>query len=200
MKLPIQEIFYSLQGEGFHAGRASIFIRLAGCDVGCKWCDTKESWKVDNNNSKALTIEQILEKIKDFESKFVVITGGEPSLYDLNLLVNSLHEYNYTIALETSGTNLIKGMLDWICLSPKSHKPPIKQNFSRASELKMIITNEKDFEFAEDCAKLCGDNTKLFLQTEWSERNQMVKKIIKYIEENPQWNLSLQLHKILNIE
>lgn len=199
MKYPIQEIFYSLQAEGSKAGNAAIFIRLAGCNIGCPWCDTKETWKIDKEKVEFLNAKQISKKIKSYSGKFVVITGGEPSLYDLKELVNELHSQNYYIAMETAGTNPITAPIDWICLSPKTRKAPLSENLIKTNELKVVISEKKDFLFAEKMKEQCSKDCLFYLQTEWSKNLEISNKLIEYIKQKPTWKLSIQLHKILNI-
>ena len=195
--LPVMEYFVSLQGEGYHTGLASFFIRIGGCDVGCHWCDVKESWNPEKHPVTAVDelVEQIPENINT-----VVITGGEPSLYNLSYLTGLLHRKQKRIHLETSGTGELKGAFDWICLSPKKNELPLDIYYDLADELKMIIHNKTDFEFAENQAALLKRNDcKLYLQPEWSQRHKFIPMIVEYIEQNPKWKISLQTHKYINI-
>jgi len=195
--LPVMEYFLSLQGEGFHTGLASFFIRVGGCDVGCHWCDVKESWNPDIH--PVTPIDEIIKKIPD-HIKTVVITGGEPTLYNLNYLTGQLHNKHKNIHLETSGTGKLQGNFDWICLSPKKQELPLPEYYKDADELKMIVYNQSDFEFAEqEAGKLKNPSCKLYLQPEWSRKDKMIPEIIKYIEKHPKWKISLQTHKYLNI-
>lgn len=191
------EQFYTLQGEGFHAGRAACFIRLAGCDVGCTWCDVKESWPV--NPSQLARIDELVSKAASFPGRFAVITGGEPSLYNLEPLTSALKQQGFEIAIETSGTNPITGHIDWICLSPKKFKTPIEENFTRANELKIIAFNRHDFKWALELEKKVNPDCLLFIQAEWDKTNELMVEIIDFVKSNPRWNLSLQTHKYLNI-
>ena len=195
--LPVMEYFLSLQGEGYHTGLASFFIRIGGCDVGCHWCDVKESW---NPEIHPLTrVDSLLTKApKNIPT--VVITGGEPTLYNLDYLTKQLHQMDKKVHLETSGTGNFTGTFDWICLSPKKNELPKAVFYQKADELKMIIHNKTDFKFAEQQASLIqNSNCKLYLQPEWSQKEKMIPQIIQYIEDNPHWKISLQTHKYLNI-
>jgi len=201
LNLPIMEYFLSLQGEGYHTGLASFFIRIGGCDVGCHWCDVKESWNPELHPLTA--VNDLIDKIpKHIET--VIITGGEPSLYNLNYLCESLHNNKKKVHLETSGTGKYTGNFDWICLSPKKNELPKPIFYEKADELKMIIQNKTDFKFAEEQANLIKkNNCSLYLQPEWSQKDKMISQIIayieNYIEKNPHWKISLQTHKYLNI-
>jgi len=196
-KLPLMEQFYTIQGEGFHSGRAAYFIRLGGCDVGCVWCDVKESW--DANAHPTVSVEQIVLDAKKSGTNFVVITGGEPAMYDLTSLVNELHSNKLEIAIETSGTYILKGEVDWYCFSPKKFKEPVAEAYNKADELKVIINHPSDFKWAEDHALKVNPSCKLFLQPEWSKQERFLPEIITYVKKNPQWNISLQTHKYMNI-
>ncbi len=196
-ELPVMEYFYTIQGEGFHQGKAAFFIRLAGCNVGCVWCDVKESWT--SEVSQLLKISFLIEEVKKTKTEIVVITGGEPLLYDCSFLINELHKENYKVHLETSGAYALRGNWDWICLSPKKFKAPIEENLLQADELKVIIFNKSDFEWAENYKNKCNKNCQLFLQAEWSKEKEMIPLIINYIFEHPQWQLCLQIHKYLNL-
>ena len=196
-EIPVMEHFYTIQGEGFHAGRAAYFIRLAGCDVGCSWCDVKESWKVDAN--QIMTIDDILNNIQDAKADFVVITGGEPLIYDLNPLTQALHKAGVEIAIETSGAYSFSGEIDWVCLSPKKFKNPLEEVYSKAQELKIIVYNNNDFKWAVDEASKVSSSCKLLLQPEWSKEEKMLPLVIDFVKENPKWQISLQTHKYMNI-
>lgn len=195
--LPLVESFYTIQGEGFHTGKPAYFIRLGGCDVGCSWCDAKETW----NPAKypPVPITKIVEEAISFPSKAIVITGGEPLSYPLTPLCNLLKKNNLEIFLETSGSHPLSGSFDWITLSPKRKKPPVEGMHKNASELKVIIENESDFKWAEENRILVPDNTLLYLQPEWSKRELMMPAIIEYVKAHPDWNISLQSHKYMNI-
>ena len=195
--LPVMEQFYTLQGEGANTGRAAYFIRLAGCDVGCTWCDVKESWPVDEK--QLISINSIVDAALKHRGRFVVITGGEPSLYDLTQLTKQLHASNFEIAIETSGTNKIMGEFDWICLSPKKFKPVLDENYQLAHELKIIAFNNHDFTWALELQNKVKSTCKLFIQTEWDKTNEMTPKVIEFVKENPLWQLSMQTHKYLDI-
>lgn len=196
-EMPVMEQFYTLQGEGANTGRAAYFIRIAGCDVGCTWCDVKESWPVDEK--QLVTIDSLIKNALSYKGKFIVITGGEPTLYDLTSLVNKLIASGFEIAIETSGTNKILGEFNWICLSPKKFKPVLEENFILAHELKIIAFNNHDLQWALELQKKVNKMCKLYLQPEWDNAEKMTPLIIEFIKENPQWTLSLQTHKYLGI-
>ncbi|HVX24734.1 MAG TPA: 7-carboxy-7-deazaguanine synthase QueE [Parafilimonas sp.] len=201
--LPVMEAFYTLQGEGFHQGKAAYFIRLGGCDVGCFWCDVKESWDASVHQQK--TIEDIIkEALSTANSQLstgniCVITGGEPLLHNLDLLTQSLRQNNFKTHIETSGSSPLSGSWNWICLSPKKFKQPLPQVYAVADELKMIIYNRSDFKWAEQNAARVSSNCKLYLQPEWSKSTEITPLIVEYIKANPQWQLSLQIHKYINV-
>ncbi len=195
--LPVMEIFYSLQGEGYHTGKAASFIRIGGCDVGCNWCDVKESWNASVH--PVYSFRDIVSEILKKPSDTVVLTGGEPFLYKLNKLTNLLKKNNYTIHVETSGTVKLSGHIDWICLSPKKGHTPLPSFYKKAHELKIIIHNHDDFYWAEQNAQRANPLCKLYLQPEWSVKKDMIPLIIDYIKQNTKWTLSLQTHKYLNI-
>ena len=194
--LPVMEHFYTLQGEGAHAGKAAYFIRLGGCDVGCHWCDVKESW--DPNLHPVMDALQIAETAASY-CKTIVLTGGEPLMWNLKVLTTPLIELGCEIHIETSGAYEMSGILDWITLSPKKTGLPKEEIYAKASELKMIVFNNNDFKFAEEQAANVSDNCKLYLPSEWSRRNEMYPKITDYILANPKWQASVQTHKYLNI-
>ena len=194
---PVMEHFYTLQGEGAYAGYAAYFIRLGGCDVGCVWCDVKESW--DANAHPQLAVEELLHHVLASKTNRVVITGGEPCMYDLHALCNVLHAHGLHIHLETSGAHEIKGQFDWVTLSPKKFKAPIASAYAKADELKIIIFNKHDFEWAKEHQVLVNVATALYLQTEWEKRDSNYTLIIDFIKANPAWHLSIQTHKYLNI-
>ena len=195
--LPVMESFYTLQGEGFHQGKAAYFIRLAGCDVGCVWCDVKESW--DKDLYPEQSIAQIVDDAKKNTARLAVITGGEPTMYNLDKLTKALHREGFLTNIETSGSHPFSGSWDWICLSPKKFKPPLPGILKKANELKIIVFNKSDFEWAEKYAALVSASCKLYLQPEWEKASVMTPLIIDYIKKNPQWELSLQIHKYVNI-
>lgn len=197
IELPVMEQFYTIQGEGFYAGRASYFIRLAGCDVGCVWCDVKESWEADEHPIE--TIKTLVGKVTESTTDFCVITGGEPAMYDLTSLVKQLKEKNIEVAIETSGVYEVKGKIDWICFSPKKFKKPTESIYSIANELKVVINHPSDFQWAELHAQKVTKNCQLYLQPEWSKQERFLPEIIEYVKENPKWKISLQTHKFMNI-
>jgi organic radical activating enzyme len=194
---PIMEQFYTLQGEGHYSGRAAYFVRLGGCDVGCVWCDVKESWEAAKHPQK--TIESIIAEIEKYPATFVVITGGEPTMYDLSPLVDALHEKKYEIAIETSGCYELKGAIDWYCFSPKKFKAPTEDAYQKANELKVVVYHKSDIQWAEEHAEKVNDACLLYLQPEWSKMEQNLPLIIDYIKDNPKWKMSLQTHKYMNI-
>ncbi|MBL4706865.1 MAG: 7-carboxy-7-deazaguanine synthase QueE [Flavobacteriales bacterium] len=196
-KLPLMEAFYTLQGEGHYTGRAAYFIRLGGCDVGCHWCDVKESWNAGDHPETSTDL--ITQGAIAHKSRFTVITGGEPFMYDLNELCSKLTSKGFELAVETSGAYPLSGNWHWICLSPKKTKPPIEEFYQQANELKIIIYNQSDFKWAEEHATKVNENCKLYLQVEWSKREEMTPSIIEYIKHNPKWSISVQSHKYLNI-
>ena len=195
--LPVMESFYTLQGEGFHQGKAAYFIRLAGCDVGCVWCDVKESW--DENLYSKQSIQQIIAGAKKYPGRLAVITGGEPTMYNLDKLTINLQQEGFSTNIETSGSHPLTGTWDWICLSPKKFKPPLQGILHKANELKIIIFNRSDFAWAEKYATQVSPVCKLYLQPEWDKAKLVTPWIIDYIKENPQWELSLQIHKYINV-
>jgi organic radical activating enzyme len=195
--LPLMEEFYTIQGEGYNTGKAAYFIRLGGCDVGCHWCDVKESWNADLH---PLThADQIVANASRYPGKAVVITGGEPLIYNLDYLTAQLQESGIKTFIETSGAYPLSGSWDWICLSPKKFKSPLPGIASVAGELKVIVFNKSDFEFAETYAELVSPECKLYLQPEWSKSKEVTPLIIDYVMNNPKWEISLQTHKFLNI-
>ena len=196
-KLPLIDEFYTIQGEGFQTGKAAYFIRIGGCDIGCRWCDTKISWNAETH--KLASTDTIIDNAYKSEAKSIVVTGGEPLSYDLNYLSQKAKEKNLQTFIETSGAYPLSGEWDWICVSPKKQKPPLKELYQKADELKVIIYKESDFLWAEESSEHVSENCKLYLQPEWSNREEMTTKIVEYIKKNPKWNLSVQLHKYLHI-
>lgn len=195
--LPVMEQFYTIQGEGFYQGKAAYFIRLGGCDVGCVWCDVKESW--DASHHPLLTIDSLVENAASHPGRLVVITGGEPSMHDLNLLTKKLQSAGLQTNIETSGSSPLNGSWDWICLSPKKFKAPLPEILKRANELKIIIYNKSDFAWAEKYAAQVDKTCRLYLQPEWSRADLMTPLIVDYVKQNPQWQISLQVHKYINV-
>lgn len=195
--LPVMEHFYTLQGEGFHQGRAAYFIRLGGCDVGCVWCDVKDSWDADKH--PRYTIDQLVAEVKSTPTHLVVITGGEPLMHNLEALTSTLQSAGLQTNIETSGAHPLSGQWDWICLSPKKFKEPLPGILSHANELKVVIFNKSDFDWAEKYAALVSPSCKLYLQPEWDKAAQVTPLIIEYIKAHPQWELSLQVHKYINV-
>jgi 7-carboxy-7-deazaguanine synthase len=194
--LPLMEAFYTLQGEGYHKGSAAFFIRIGGCDVGCHWCDVKESW--DANLHPPTPIEHIVTQAKQY-SDTVVVTGGEPLMWNMDPLCKALHGLGMQVHIETSGAYALTGTWDWFCLSPKKNKRPLQAAYDYADELKVIIYNKDDFKFAEEQAAQVAPSCKLFLQPEWSRREKVMPLIVDYVLANPKWKASLQTHKYLNI-
>lgn len=194
---PLMEKFYTIQGEGYHTGKPAFFIRLAGCDVGCVWCDVKDSWEASASN--LIAVNDLLKDVAESKTPNVVITGGEPAAYNLTTLTNALSAKGYKVWLETSGAYPLYGNFDWICVSPKKFKPPMDSVLQKASELKVVVFNESDFEWAEENASKVSDTAKLFLQPEYSRLDRVMPGIIDYVKRNPQWSISLQTHKYLNI-
>jgi 7-carboxy-7-deazaguanine synthase len=196
LMLPLMEEFYTIQGEGFHKGTAAYFIRVGGCDVGCHWCDVKESWNAELHPPTA--IEQIVENADKY-SKTIVVTGGEPLTWNMKPLTTALKSKGLQTHIETSGAYKLTGEWDWICLSPKKIKLPVEEIYPVANELKVIVFNKDDFKFAEEQAAKVSNNCILYLQPEWSNREKMTPFIVDYVMQNPKWKVSLQTHKYLNI-
>lgn len=194
--LPLMEEFYTIQGEGYHTGTAAYFIRIGGCDVGCHWCDVKESWNATLHPPTA--VEVIIAHAKKY-AETVVVTGGEPLTWDMNFLTAQLKKSNLRVHIETSGAYPVSGNWDWFCLSPKKTKLPVQEAYNIANELKVIIYNKHDFIFAEEQAAKVNENAILFLQPEWSKKEEMTPLIVDYVMNNPKWRVSLQTHKYLNI-
>jgi 7-carboxy-7-deazaguanine synthase len=196
-EFPVMEHFYTLQGEGFHQGRAAYFIRLGGCDVGCVWCDVKDSW--DAERHEKLTIGNLQLAIEKTPAKLVVITGGEPLMHNLDELTDTLQAKGFETNIETSGAHPLSGSWDWICLSPKKFKAPLPGILPFANELKVVVFNKSDFDWAEEYAQQVSPNCKLYLQPEWDKAAVITPLIIDYIKANPKWELSLQIHKYINV-
>ena len=194
--LPLMEAFYTIQGEGYHKGSAAYFIRIGGCDVGCHWCDVKESWNAELH--PPTSIKSIVEEAQRF-SNTIVVTGGEPLMWNMSPLTKLLRDKGIKVHLETSGAYDISGNWDWFCLSPKKNKEPIELAYMIADELKIIVYNRSDLKYAENQSIKVNENCKLFLQPEWSNRNKVMPMMVDYVKKNPKWKISLQTHKYLNI-
>ena len=195
--LPVMEHFYTLQGEGFHQGKAAYFIRLGGCDVGCVWCDVKDSW--DAEKHPKYDVGSLKSEVMKTPAQIVVITGGEPLMHNLDELTNDLQAAGYKTHIETSGAYPLSGTWDWICLSPKKFKAPLAEIILLANELKVIVFNKSDFDWAEKYAARVSPSCKLYLQPEWDKAAEMTPMIIDYIKVHPKWELSLQIHKYINV-
>lgn len=191
------EDFYTIQGEGYYQGHAAYFIRLGGCDVGCVWCDVKESWDASQHPSVAIT--EMVHRATAAGGKIVVITGGEPVMHDLAPLTAALQQAGLRTHIETSGVYPLTGTWNWVCFSPKKFKNPHESVFQKADELKIVVYNKSDFAWAEELAKKVRPSCQLFLQPEWSKEKEMLPLIIEYVKANPQWQVSLQVHKYMNI-
>lgn len=196
-KLPLIDEFYTVQGEGFHFGKAAYFIRIGGCDIGCNWCDTKYSWRADKD--KLADIEGVVENVINTQAKTIVVTGGEPLTYNLNPLCKSMKDNNIETFIETSGAYKLTGEWDWICLSPKKNAPPTDEIIPLANELKVIITEDSDFDWAEKYAGLVNADCHLFLQPEWSKKHILTPKVVEYVKQNPKWRISVQAHKFMKV-
>ncbi len=194
---PVMEQFYTVQGEGVHSGKAAYFVRLGGCDVGCVWCDVKESWPMDSHQKRS--IAQLMNEIKKTPAKHVVITGGEPSLYPLDFLCQALHEQNLACWIETSGTGAYSGAWDWICVSPKKFKLPKKEWLKKADELKLVVFHPSDLTWVQQFLPHLKPNCRLIVQPEWDKREQIMPLLVNFVKENPNWSISLQTHKYLGI-
>jgi 7-carboxy-7-deazaguanine synthase len=194
---PVMESFYTIQGEGFYQGSAAWFLRLGGCDVGCVWCDVKESWNASKHPQ--ILVENILEAIKKTPTKIVVVTGGEPLMHNCTALTNALKQHNLQTNIETSGSYPITGTWDWICVSPKKFKAPLKETLAKANELKVVVFNKTDLNWAEEHAAMVQPNCKLYLQPEWSKKEEMTTLITEYVKQHPQWEMSIQIHKYINV-
>ena len=195
--LPLMESFLSIQGEGYFAGKSSYFLRIGGCDVGCHWCDVKESW--DPKLHPLTEVDKIIKEVQKNSVDIVVITGGEPLMWNLDYLCHRLNELNFKIHLETSGAYNLSGKFDWICLSPKKTLKPIKEVQDLANELKVIISNKNDFKWAQIQSKKVKKSCKLFLQPEWSKKQEILPEIVNFVSNNIQWSISLQTHKYMNL-
>ncbi len=197
VQLPVMEQFFTLQGEGYNTGKAAYFIRLGGCDVGCVWCDVKTSWNALAHPS--FSVHALVDAARSFHAKNVVITGGEPCMYDLTSLTHALKEKGMNVWLETSGAYPITGSFDWVCISPKKFKAPLTENLKHADELKVIVFNKSDFAWAEDNAGHVKPSCKRYLQPEYEKFNLMTPLIVDYVKQHQQWQISLQTHKVIQI-
>jgi len=195
--LPLMEAFYSIQGEGYFTGNSAYFLRIGGCDIGCHWCDVKESWDADLH--PPTKVEDMITPIADFPTKSIVVTGGEPLMWNMNFLTKSLKESGYKTHLETSGSHKLSGDWDWICLSPKKFQKPLDEIKNKVDEIKIIVKNKMDFKWAEEQRVGLTKECKLYLQPEWSNKEEMIPLIIDYVMRNPGWQISLQTHKYLQI-
>lgn len=195
--LPLVEDFYTIQGEGYHTGKPAYFIRLGGCDVGCRWCDAKNSW--NPTLYPPTPIGEVVERATSCPAQAIVITGGEPLLYPLDKLTSLLKSHSLKIFLETSGSQPFSGYFDWVCLSPKMQQPPLDEAYWRANELKVIIEKEEDLRWAEECAGKVSAECMLFLQPEWSVSTDITPILVEFVKENPRWNISIQTHKYMRI-
>lgn len=196
-RYPVVEIFHTLQGEGVQTGRAAVFVRLAGCGNGCPWCDTAGAQ--DPAAGVPMSSREIAGKVAAFGARTVIVTGGEPLLHNLDSLTRTLHDAGVEVLLETSGTYPLSGEFDWICLSPKRFAPPVESIFAAADELKVVVSDERDLEYAEECAAKVSGKCRLCLQPEWNGLRETVPVVVEYVKGNPGWRLSLQTHKFINI-
>ncbi len=197
MTYPLMEDFYTIQGEGYNTGKAAYFLRLGGCDVGCVWCDVKESWPAEAHPK--VSISEMISRVENAKAEMIVITGGEPCMYDLLPLTHSLHEKFHSCWLETSGAYPITGEWEWICVSPKKFKAPLAESLLQAEELKVIVYNQSDFEWAEQHAAKVNSDCILYLQPEFSVFNKIMPEIVEYVKHHPQWRISIQTHKVMMI-
>ncbi len=197
LELPLVEEFFTIQGEGYHSGEAAWFIRLGGCDVGCNWCDSRFSWDPDMH--PLVPTEKIVEHALGSGSGSVIVTGGEPLMWNLDLLCDGLKKGGLRTFIETSGAYSLSGLWDWICLSPKRNMPPTEEICLKADELKVIIESKDDFEWAEKYRNLVGPRCRLYIQPEWSRFRTVIPEIVSYVKENPDWKISLQIHKYMHI-
>ena len=191
------ELFYSLQGEGYHQGKAAFFIRLAGCDVGCVWCDVKDSW--DASKHPVLSVEEIVAAAAAHPSRIAIVTGGEPLLHQLDPLTTALRVAGFQTHIETSGSSPMSGSWDWVCLSPKKFKAPLPEAVTAADELKVVVFNKSDFDWANSFVNDLAADCKKYLQPEWEKSDAMTPLVIEYIKQNPSWELSAQLHKYIQV-
>ena len=197
-EIPVMEQFYTIQGEGAHQGKAAYFIRLAGCDVGCHWCDVKESWDV--SKTQIVKIDELLAPLSTHPNGICVITGGEPAIYDLGPLTDAIHKLGWQTHIETSGAYPLSGSIDWVCVSPKKFKAPLESCLQQADELKTIVYNATDFKWGESFVEHLPETCKLFLQPEWSKEKLVLPLIVDYVKEHPSWHISIQTHKYMGVE
>lgn len=195
--LPVMETFYTVQGEGAYAGHPAYFIRLAGCDVGCVWCDVKESWNAEDH--PIMEVDVLVQQIVDTSAPLVVVTGGEPTMYDLSYLTAKLKEHGLRTHIETSGTNELTGEWDWVTFSPKKFKAPVDSIYGQAHELKVIVFNKTDLDWGQQHALRCSSQSKKYFQAEWDRRDDIYPMILNYITSNPEWSISIQTHKYLGV-
>ena len=195
--LPLVEDFYTIQGEGYHTGKAAYFIRLGGCDVGCRWCDAKYTW--NPRLYPPVEVATIVARATACAAQAVVVTGGEPLLYPLGVLTSELHARGLELFLETSGSHPFSGEFDWVCLSPKRQQPPLEEAYARADELKVIVEGAEDFAWAEQNAARVRPECRLYVQPEWSVSEQVMPLLVEYVKANPRWNISIQSHKYMHI-
>ncbi len=196
-KLPLIDEFYTVQGEAFHTGRAAYFIRIGGCDIGCRWCDTKISWSFDVH--RLASVDEIVSNVLKCNADTIVVTGGEPTLYELAPLCEAMQKNQIQTHIETSGAYKLTGKWDWICLSPKKQTPPLNEIYKQANELKVIIYEDDDYLWAEEVAEKVNKDCKLFLQPEWSRHKKLIPDIVEYVKKNKKWRISLQAHKFMRI-
>ncbi len=196
-KIPVLEEFYSVQGEGFNTGKAAYFVRIGGCDLACHWCDSKETWEPEIH--QFIPISEIIQRVKQTAADAIVVTGGEPLIYNFDKFCLEARNAGLTIMVETCGAHNFSGIWDWVCLSPKKQKPPKPEYFQIADELKVIIYEDKDFKWAEECANKITKSCVLFLQPEWSRFEKTGQMVVDYVKNNPKWNVSVQTHKFLKI-
>jgi organic radical activating enzyme len=196
-KLPVMEAFYTIQGEGYHTGKAAFFIRIAGCDVGCHWCDVKESWPLEGHPE--YTVLELVEMASSYPSRLVIITGGEPFLYDMTELTDGLRKAGFQVHVETAGVHPLSGNWDWICLSPKKFVPARDEYYNNAHEIKVIVYNKSDFEWLKTFSSKINSSSRHYLQPEWSKKDKMMPEIVEFVKTNPSWEISLQTHKYLQI-
>ena len=195
--LPVMEAFHTIQGEGHHSGKAAYFIRLGGCDVGCHWCDVKESW--DASKFDWLSVKELVKEALKSKGELVVVTGGEPLIYDLSVLTEHLQAEGLKTNIETSGAYSLSGTWDWICFSPKKFKEPKTEFYERSHELKVVVFNKSDVAWAYDHGEKMNDDSKLYLQPEWSRSKEVTPLIVEFVKQNPKWQISLQTHKYLDV-